>query len=116
MKFKIDENLPTELTQFFHRLGHDADTVVQEGLNGADDREILAHVKKERRALLTLDKGIADVRRYPPDAYAGLIVFRTRLTGRLAVTRFVERSMVVILNESLVGRLFLVTDNGIRIR
>ena len=37
MRFKLDENLPTELEDDLVRLGHDADSVVTEGLGGADD-------------------------------------------------------------------------------
>lgn len=116
MKFKLDENLPTELAAFLHRLGHEADTVVQEGLNGADDRELLAHVRKEHRTLLTMDKGIADIRRYPPREFSGLVVFRTSRSGRESVTRFVEQNLPVVLRETLTGRLVVVTDGGIRIR
>jgi hypothetical protein len=37
VKFKIGENLPVELVMDLRGLGHDADTVVDEGLRGAAD-------------------------------------------------------------------------------
>lgn len=37
MKFKIDENLPSELAADLRHLGHEADTVFDEGLLGAKD-------------------------------------------------------------------------------
>ena len=34
MKIKLDENLPARLARILSKLGHDADTVIQENLNG----------------------------------------------------------------------------------
>jgi hypothetical protein len=43
---------------------------------------IMAHVKAEGRVLLTMDKGIGNINQYPPDQYAGIVLFRPRSTGR----------------------------------
>jgi len=59
--------------------------VFDEGLAGADDSTILERVQSDGRTLLTMDKGIADIRVYPPDQYAGIILFRPRSTGRSAM-------------------------------
>ncbi len=40
MRFKLDENLPLELAELFRRSGHDAQTVFDEGLAGAEDADI----------------------------------------------------------------------------
>jgi predicted nuclease of predicted toxin-antitoxin system len=37
MRIKLDENLPAELAEDLHRLGHLVDTVADEGLNGLPD-------------------------------------------------------------------------------
>ena len=55
MKFKI-ENLPGELAEDLRGLGHEADTVFDEGLVGAKDPILIATVATERRILLTLDR------------------------------------------------------------
>jgi predicted nuclease of predicted toxin-antitoxin system len=39
--------------------GHEADGLRDEGLSGAPDDVVLDLVRRERRVLLTLDKGIA---------------------------------------------------------
>jgi predicted nuclease of predicted toxin-antitoxin system len=39
VKIKLDENLPATLAGILARLGHDADTVVDEGLKGEPDEE-----------------------------------------------------------------------------
>ncbi len=73
MKFKVDENLPTEICADLRGLGHDAQTVPDEGLSGSPDESLLKRVQHEERIFLTLDKGIADIRLYPPDRYSGII-------------------------------------------
>ena len=57
MRFKLDENLPTELVSDLHELGHDADTVMDEKLHGASDPVVVQAASAAGRVLLTLDKG-----------------------------------------------------------
>ena len=116
MKFKIDENLPAELADDVRAAGHEADTVSDEGLAGAADSALMARVQSEGRVLLTQDKGIADVRVYPPDQYAGIILFRPRTTGRSATLAFVRQHLPALLQANLDGHLFVVSETGIRIR
>jgi len=42
VKVKLDENLPARLVWLLAELGHDADTVPQEGLAGRPDADIWA--------------------------------------------------------------------------
>jgi predicted nuclease of predicted toxin-antitoxin system len=116
MKFKIDENLPGDVVNDVRAAGHDADTVHDEGLAGSPDSVVMASVQAEGRAILTLDKGIADVRVYPPSQYAGLILLRPRTTGRLATLAFVRRHLPTLLQSPLAGHLYVVTETGIRVR
>jgi predicted nuclease of predicted toxin-antitoxin system len=41
MKFKVDENLPTEIAALLRSANHDAITVTDQGLNSADDNVIM---------------------------------------------------------------------------
>jgi len=116
MKFKIDENLPSDIAADLRAAGHEADTVIDEGLIGAPDTTILARVQAEGRTLLTMDKGIADIRRYPPQHYAGIVLFRPSLTGRDATLAFVRKHLPALLQLDLSGHLFVVSDTGIRVR
>jgi predicted nuclease of predicted toxin-antitoxin system len=116
MRFKVDENLPNEIAIELCAAGHDAETVHAEGLTGADDSVILAHIQSEARTLLTLDKGIGDIRRYPPGQYHGIVLLRPRTTGRAATLAFVQQHMPQISQIPLAGRLVVVSDTGIRLR
>jgi hypothetical protein len=82
VKFKLDENLPTELVMDLHQLGHNADTVTDEKLCGAPDAAVLQAANAAGRILLTLDKGIANLRRYPISEHAGVVLFRPDTLGR----------------------------------
>lgn len=116
MKFKVDENLPAEIKGDLQAAGHDAETVADEGLAGAPDPQLAQVVQRENRVLLTMDKGIGDVRKYPPDQYAGIILFRPATYGRGATLAFVRRHLSAILSATLNGHLLVVSDAGIRIR
>ena len=116
MKFKVDENLPAEICTDLRGLGHDAQTVPDEGLSGSPDETLLKRVQHEERIFLTLDKGIADVRLYPPDRYSGIILFRPPSFGQGTVLAFVRRHLPGLLQLKLDGRLLIVTDRAVRIR
>jgi predicted nuclease of predicted toxin-antitoxin system len=76
VKFKLDENLPTELIADLSEWGHDADTVMDEGLRGAPDPAVVQAAHRADRVLLALDKGIANLQRYPMAQQAGVVLFR----------------------------------------
>jgi len=76
VKIKLDENLPHSAVHLLRRAGHDVDTVVDEGLAGADDLDVVAAASEDARLLLTLDRGLGDVRSYPPGTHAGIFVLR----------------------------------------
>ena len=78
MRFKINENMATEIAVFLRSQGHDAMSVVEKDMAGAEVPELAAVIQGEQRILATLDLDFADIRRYPPSEYAGLLVFRVR--------------------------------------
>jgi predicted nuclease of predicted toxin-antitoxin system len=116
VKFKLDENLPGELSHYLHALGHPADTVFEEGLVGAADPIILAAAHAEARVLLTLDKGIASLQDYPPKMFSGIVLFRPETSGRGAVLNFIRERLAEVLALDLTGRLVVVGPSRLRIR
>jgi predicted nuclease of predicted toxin-antitoxin system len=50
------ENLPAELVRLLTALGHDTDTVPQEGLAGRPDTDIWAAAQTAERFLITQDR------------------------------------------------------------
>jgi predicted nuclease of predicted toxin-antitoxin system len=74
MQFKLDENLPRELTDRLRAAGHPAVNVLDQRMGGQADELIADVCTREQRALVTLDMDFADIRAYPPEDYCGLIV------------------------------------------
>ncbi len=116
MKFKIDENLPVEITEELRLLGHDADSVKDEGLSGCPDSSLMKTVEHEQRIFCTLDKGIADIRKYPPSKYAGIVLFRPPSHGKGQVLEFVKAHLKEILSFELKSKLAVISESGLRIR
>ena len=116
MKFKLDENLPVEILAELRSAGHEADSVHDEDLDGKPDSTLLARVREEERILLTLDKGIGDIRSYSPEDYPGIVLFRPDSSGRGATLAFVRKHLPRLLSLNLAGHLFVVTGKGIRTR
>ena len=116
MRFKLDENLPVELVTDLRGLGHDADKVIDEGLRGATDPAVLDAAFVADRILFTLDKGIANVQRYPIHQHAGVVLFRPDTSGRGAVIQFVRERLRNVLEMELTGRLTVVGPSRVRFR
>lgn len=71
MKVKLDENLSARLVRVLAELGHDADTVPQEGLAGRPDVGIWAAAQTAERFLITQDLDFSDIRRFAPGTHQG---------------------------------------------
>ena len=116
VKFKIDENLPSELAVDLRNLGHEANTVFDEGLAGAADPVLIAAATAEKRLLLTLNKGIANLRQYPAAQPSGVVLFRPLRSGRRSVLEFVRERLTEVLQLDLTDRLTVVGPTRIRVR
>lgn len=66
MRIKLDENIPFRVVTVLAELGHDVDTIVEEGLKGQDDDQIWPATRSAQRFLITRDLDFSDERRYPP--------------------------------------------------
>ncbi len=116
MKIKLDENLPTLVGPIVEAAGHDVDTVVDEGLAGADDPSVAAAATVEGRLVLTLDRGFVDIRRYPPGTHAGILVVRVDDQAAPAVVRTVEQLLASVDLDDLAGCVAVFRDGDLRVR
>lgn len=73
MKLKTDENIPQRLVEFLRERRHEISTVQEEDLVGATDDGLAEVASGEGRVLLTLDRGFADIRHYPPNVILTLV-------------------------------------------
>lgn len=115
-RFKVDENLPREATTMLNDAGHDALSVIDQEMGGQSDQAIAALCQLEYRAIVTLDLDFADIRHYPPQNYAGIIVLRLSRLAKRPVLLMMARLILLIGRESLAGKLWIVDETAIRIR
>lgn len=121
MKLKLDENLSRSVAQLFRAAGHDTATVREQRLNGAPDETVFEVAAREGRVLVTLDRDLGQVLRFPPEKSAGIVVIevgprashqalleRTRELLSMLATRSPERALWIV--EPGRVRIHLATD------
>ena len=116
MKFKIDENLPSEFVAVLRRAKHEADTVSDEGLGGKIDEIVADFCQAENRVLVTLDRHFSDIRTYPPERCPGIVVISVRRQSKPRLLAVLERIVAMLDSEAVRNRLWIVEDNRIRVR
>ena len=116
MRFKIDENLPSEVAELLREVAYDAITVGEQHLAGSDDSDIASVCQQEKRALVTLDTDFADIRAYPPEEFPGLIVLRLRWQDKPHILQVLRRLVPTFSREPLEHCLWIVEEDRVRIR
>src|SRR6266478_8674813 len=118
MRFLIDANMPRSIIALVTNLGHEVEFARDIGLGAAPDQEIAARAQASGAVLLTRDLDFADVRRYPPALYSGLVVLRLP-DGMIAkdivrvTERFLQDSTFV---GNVAGRPAIVEQDRVRFR
>lgn len=115
LKFKVDENLPEVAAKILRDAGFDAETVLSEGLGGAQDSSLAAVCLEEGRALVTLDLDFSDIRTYPPDEYPGFIVLRIHNHSISHISAIMEKVVALLQRERLSGTIWSVDERRVRI-
>lgn len=116
MKFKLDENLSRRAADLIRCAGHDAVTVVGQGLRGAVDEVLFEVCRHEDRALVTLDRDFGQVLRYPPAASAGIVILEIGPRATHAALLDRVRELLSVLNtRSPEGALWIVEPGRLRI-
>jgi predicted nuclease of predicted toxin-antitoxin system len=115
VKVKLDENIPISVVGMLVGRGHDVDTVVAENLTAAADETIVQAAAAAGRLLLTLDRGVGDLRRHPPGSHSGIVVLRLHDQSAAAVRRIIDQLTETNL-ENLAGSVTVVQPGLLRIR
>ncbi len=115
MKFKLDENLPVSSAATLTSAGHDVDTVTDEDLIGAPDRDVVAAATAAGRILVSLDRGLGDIRAYPPGSHA-VVVLRLTDQSAASATKAVSDLTTLTNPDSLVGAVAVLQRGLLRIR
>ena len=90
MKIIVDENIPLMTANELRTLGHDVMDIRGTELEGISDEELLDIVLKEKRLLITTDKGFMQ-NRY--EKHHGILIVRLKQPNRLKIHQKVLRGI-----------------------
>lgn len=113
--FKLDENLSPGLRALFEQAGLMVATVADQGLQGASDGRVSEACRSEGRCLVTADQDFAQILRYPPSNYAGIVVLSHPRPTLARLETLVRQVIVALQRETVEGRLWIVEPGRIRI-
>lgn len=116
MKIKLDENLPVSAAAILQAAGHDVDTVTAEGLTGAPDLDVVAAATAADRILVSLDRGLGDIRSYPPGSPAGIVVLRLTDQSPATVSKAITDLASLTDAANLAGAVAVLQRGLLRIR
>ena len=116
MRIKVDEDLPRAVTRMLRDKGHQALSVVEQGMGGYKDSPLWQAVQAEQRYLVTADKGFADIRRYAPGTHAGVLLLRPDQDGIGPVRDLLEMVLASYDLELLAETVAVATPRGLRVR
>jgi len=116
VRLKLDENLGRRLRPLLAAHGHDVDTVVNEGLGGADDNAVAAAAQREGRMLLTIDLDFADIARFAPGSHPGIVVIRVQEPRPSLVIAALTGLLARHTLDDLAGCTVIAQLGGIRVR
>lgn len=118
MRFFIDADMPLRILALVRGYGHEAFYARAIGMGRVPDSEIAAFAFENRLCLVTGDFGFADIRKFPPEQYCGIVVLE--ISQRAPAKEIAEQFESVLRNTRLLaaipGRLVIVGKNRIRFR
>ena len=74
--FLVDEDLPRSLARALSAAGMQSIHVIEAGLRGRSDSDVLAEANRSRRTLLTADLDFSNLLQYPLGSHAGIVIAR----------------------------------------
>ncbi len=117
MKLKLDENLSHSFRQILEESGHDACSVYDQGLSGADDDAVFERCQADGRILITLDLGFSDIIRFPVRESPGVVIARCREPHSWDKLDRLARDLAIFLeNRSPARALWIVESGRLRVR
>jgi predicted nuclease of predicted toxin-antitoxin system len=118
MKFLLDANMPRSAASLLRELAHEVEDVRDALPSGATDAQVAAHARTRQAVLVTRDFDFADIRNYPPQDYAGIVVLELPDDAPAAQVNRALKSFVgnSTLLARLPGRLAIVETWRVRFR
>ena len=115
MKFKIDENLPKEISEILRKNGYQSSSVNEQQINGIQDEELIDICLKEKKCLITSDLDFANILIYPPDKYYGIVVFRSQKMIKKIQLMLLKNFLELLPTIEIKGRLWIIEIDKARV-
>ena len=117
MKIVIDEDLPRSLSAALRADSHEVFDIRDHSLRGASDDRVFHFAQERCAALMSGDRGFANIRTFPLGAHYGIIVLRFPSELDTAYVNGIVVNLTARLNDQDIrGNLAIFSPRGIRIR
>lgn len=107
MKIFVDENIPSITARELLQNGHDTMDIRGTDKEGMTDENIWKIVQKDRRLLITTDKGFAQKRN---EKHNGIMIIRLKQPNRQKIHKKVMRAMNLFKEEEWPGLTVIMQD------
>lgn len=115
LRAKLDENFGVRGEALLRGRGWNVATVDGQDLSSVTDETLIEVCRVEDRVVVSFDKDFADVVRFPPGRYRGIIVLRLPEPITLPmILNALARVADLAEKRSVAGRLWIVSINRIR--
>jgi predicted nuclease of predicted toxin-antitoxin system len=119
LRFFADQCVPNFIIQSLREADYEVLRLKELMPNDSPDPEVIAKAQEMDAILISLDGDFADIVRYPPSKYKGILAFQVRNHPEI-IPPLMERLKAHLLSHPDMsyyqGRLFLVEVHRIRIR
>lgn len=97
-------------------LGHDVETVPDEGLGGATDTQVWHAAQEESRFFITQDLDFSDIDKFSPGSHHGVLLVRLHNPSRHALIDKIESLFRAEMVDDWQRCFVVATDRKLRVR
>ncbi|MBU4142850.1 DUF5615 family PIN-like protein [Patescibacteria group bacterium] len=115
LKILADECIHIDLILAIKKRGFDVISIREAGLIGASDKEVFNFAVREKRILLTFDRGFGDIFRFAIARSAGVVVVLIDQMTKKEIIEIVLGFLAFIKASGVGGRLAIIGKNRARI-
>lgn len=115
IKIFADECIPTDIISALRGKNFDVLTVKEAGLTGSEDGIIFDFALKNKRVVLTFDRGFGDIFRFNISKSSGVVIILINQMFREEIADILLNFIFFIKSGDLKGKLVIIGKNKIRI-
>lgn len=109
--------MPRSTGRLLKEHGYSVEDVRDLGLRGIKDEEILQFATKRQTVLLTADMGFANILRFPPGSYSGILVAHfPKEMSTTKINRQIIEGIKNLTDADVRGNLIIMEPGRLRIR